>query len=243
MSIKAMNWAWSVERLRPAERLVLLALADYADETGSCFPSQDALAERACCSTRTVRRVLDLFEEVGILSRSYRYIEGERSSNRYVLTSDYRTDWPVDDYRTNRAELEAKSDTPGGHPCPTNHQNHQEPPVPPIVPQQISNAFQAFWSTYPKKAGKIAAEKAFEKAVKTVGNPTPILEGARRLRDDPNLPTGAEARFIPHPATWLNQGRWEDDPLPPRGGAGMSASDQTIANLMQGGGEPRELSA
>ncbi|UOW00895.1 hypothetical protein [Agrococcus sp. SCSIO52902] len=21
---------------------------------------------------------------------------------------------------------------------------------------------------------------------------------------------------MPHPATWLNQGRWEDDPLPPQ---------------------------
>ena len=235
-----MNWAWSVERLRPAERLVLLALADYADETGSCFPSQDALAERACCSTRTVRRVLDLFEEVGILGRSYRYVEGERSSNRYVLTSDYRTDWPVDDYRTNRAELEAKSDTPGGHLCPTNHQNHQEPPVPPIAPQQIERAFEAFWSGYPRKAGKATARKAFEKAVKRAGNPTLVLEGARRLRDDPNLP---EAQFIPHPATWLNGDRWEDEPLPPRAGAGATAFDRTVANFQQGGGELLGISA
>lgn len=239
MSIKAMNWAWSVERLRPAERLVLLALADYADETGSCFPSQESLAERACCSARTVRRVLDLFEEVGILSRSYRYVDGERSSNRYVLTHDYRTDWPVDDYRTKRAELEAKSDAAGGHQCPTNHQNHQEPPVPPIVPQQIELAFDAFWSSYPRKAGKATARKAFEKAMKRAGGPTPVLDGARRLRDDPNLP---EAQFIPHPATWLNGDRWEDDPLPPRAGS-MSAADRTMSNLLQGGGEQHALSA
>ena len=39
-----------------------------------------------------------------------------------------------------------------------------------------------------------------------------ILQGVTRFVSDPNrIPT-----FTPHPATWLNQGRWSDEPLPPR---------------------------
>ena len=45
-----------------------------------------------------------------------------------------------------------------------------------------------------------------------LATPEEILQGATRFASDPNrVPT-----FTPHPATWLNQGRWSDEPLPPR---------------------------
>lgn len=90
-------------------------------------------------------------------------------------------------------------------------------PVPvPLSQLPELDPFLEFWATYPRRHGKGDARKAWDKVRKT----TPveaILEGARRFRDDPNLP---EPEFIPHPSTWLNQARWEDDPLPPRNGAG-----------------------
>ena len=58
------------------------------------------------------------------------------------------------------------------------------------------------------------AEKAWHQAVKRA-RPEEILAGARRLRDDPNLP---EKNFIPYPATWLRADGWNDEPLPPRNG-------------------------
>ena len=76
--------------------------------------------------------------------------------------------------------------------------------------------FAEFYLIYPRKVGKEAARKAFEKAAKST-DPEAIIEGASRFAADPNLP---EKQFIPHPATWLNAGRWEDEPLPHRGGDG-----------------------
>ena len=70
--------------------------------------------------------------------------------------------------------------------------------------------FQTFWEHYPRKVGKKAAIKAFEKVADEA---EAIIDGAKRYAQDPNLP---ETQFIPHPATWLNEGRWEDDPLPER---------------------------
>lgn len=53
----------------PAELLVLLALADWADEYGYCYPSQPAIASKARVSERQVQRVICKFTEVGELER------------------------------------------------------------------------------------------------------------------------------------------------------------------------------
>ena len=82
--------------------------------------------------------------------------------------------------------------------------------------------FKRFWAIYPRRAGKGAACASFIKAKKRAKVET-IIAGAERLRDDPNLPEGS---LIAHPSTWLNQDRWEDDPMPPR--SDLSKSDQRL---------------
>jgi hypothetical protein len=75
------------------------------------------------------------------------------------------------------------------------------------------SVFDEFWRGYPRKVGKTAAKKAWAKAVKEV-DAAEIQAGL-----DAQLPAMAktEARFIPHPATWLNEGRWMDEPDKPPG--------------------------
>jgi hypothetical protein len=75
--------------------------------------------------------------------------------------------------------------------------------------------FDEFWSHYPRRVAKIAARKAFGKAVKIVGADV-IVAAAAKFAADPNLPGKDEEAAIPHPATWLNEGRWDDPPLPAR---------------------------
>lgn len=72
--------------------------------------------------------------------------------------------------------------------------------------------FSEFWEAYPRREGKAAASKAFTKAIREV-EPQTIIDGARRYGKDFNLPA---KQYIPHPATWLNDGRWDDDALPER---------------------------
>jgi len=71
--------------------------------------------------------------------------------------------------------------------------------------------FAEFWDTYPRKAGKQAAQRAWKTAI-TKANPEQIIIAAGTFRHDPNR----EDQYTPHPATWLNQGRWDDEPLPSR---------------------------
>lgn len=68
-------------------------------------------------------------------------------------------------------------------------------------------AFEAFWMSYPRKVGKQAAKKAFDKVnvpVKTLVDAVERQKCSAQWRKE-------NGRYIPNPATWLNQGRWEDE--------------------------------
>ena len=75
--------------------------------------------------------------------------------------------------------------------------------------RSISSAFDAFWSEYPRKVGKIAAKKAFERAIRKAPLET-LLTAVRRQKCGSQW-TQDNGQYIPNPATWLNQGRWEDE--------------------------------
>lgn len=91
-----MTWVFDLE-LPPTPKLVLLVLADHADDQGFCFPGADTIARRASVSPRTLTRVLASLEENGFIARSRRHLaNGNRTSDGYVLTPDQRPKWPVD---------------------------------------------------------------------------------------------------------------------------------------------------
>jgi hypothetical protein len=98
--------------------------------------------------------------------------------------------------------------------------DHRETVVSLDVPAEavapVSASFAEFYMAYPRKVGKEAARKAFEKAAKKTPASV-IVAGAQRLAADPNLPV--EVQFIPHPSTWLGRGGWDDEPLPTRSGS------------------------
>lgn len=81
------------------------------------------------------------------------------------------------------------------------------------------NLFGDFWNIYPKKEGKLAAEKAFAKlkdkdqeaAIATVPAHTAYW---RKKYGEPNK-AKFSTLYVPHPATWINGRRWGDilDPI------------------------------
>jgi len=85
MAYKATHWAWELE-LRMPEKFVLVALADMADESFSCFPGQKRIADMVGGSVKTVQRAIVELEEMGLLTREQRRAaDGYRTSDRYVL--------------------------------------------------------------------------------------------------------------------------------------------------------------
>ena len=66
-----------------------------------------------------------------------------------------------------------------------------------------NRCFDQFWAAYPRKVGKEKAKRAFEK-----------IQPSETERQRKVYHWGKENwKFIPHPATWLNQRRWEDETI------------------------------
>lgn len=89
----------------------------------------------------------------------------------------------------------------------------------------IDRRFERFWKAYPRKVGKGAAEKSFKKYKPDDAlTERMIVSVEAHKRSDQWKRDGGQ--YIPHPATWLNQRRWEDeleteeipfyDPNPPK---------------------------
>ena len=71
--------------------------------------------------------------------------------------------------------------------------------------------FGRFWQAYPRKIGKGTARKAWEKLRPGDALTETILAAVERDKGTEQW-RRERGRFVPYPATWLNQSRWEDDP-------------------------------
>lgn len=83
----------------------------------------------------------------------------------------------------------------------------------PIPPKGVAAGFAEFWSAYPLKKAKATAEKAWAKLKPSADLQAAILSAiaAHKLSADWMRDGG---QYIPHPTTWLNQRRWEDEVTP-----------------------------
>lgn len=91
-------------------------------------------------------------------------------------------------------------------------------------PNAMKERFEAFWGAYPRKVGKGAAEKAWGKIRPSQKLLAEMLEAIDRAKRSEQWQREG-GKYIPNPATWLNQRRWEDE-LPPNpsgpGGSGKA---------------------
>jgi len=75
------------------------------------------------------------------------------------------------------------------------------------------NAFVAFWEKYPNKVGKKAAWKAWQKVDITPELIAKIMTALDAAKKSPQW-SKDDGRYIPHPATWINGERWDDQIAP-----------------------------
>ncbi len=73
----------------------------------------------------------------------------------------------------------------------------------------LNCAFTAFWQAYPKKVAKSDAEKAWIKIAPDAELQACIFAAIASAKASPEWQKD-KGQFIPHPATWLNGRRWED---------------------------------
>lgn len=177
-------------------------------------------------SEREAARLIAELEDAGVLSRDDGGTIYSRRLVRDKATSDTAREHGKQGGNPNLKPpykgVDKGEGKPGGLTPPVKHQEAEaeaeteDTSLRSVSPARAARSlpsdprgFAEFWDAYPAKVGKAAARKAFPKAVKAAGgDPAQIVFGLKaRLHLFPNDP-----QFIPNPATWLNQGRWDDDP-------------------------------
>lgn len=139
MSIRAVAWALDHSPATATDLLVLIAVADFTDDTGLAWPSIRTLAHRARVSERTVQRCIRNLEAMGQLTVDTGGQAG-RNSSRYRLTfadqlplsipGDPASSRPAegDNLTPRQSDTGDTYDTPGVTPV------SPEPPIEPIPP-------------------------------------------------------------------------------------------------------------
>ena len=79
-----------------------------------------------------------------------------------------------------------------------------------IRSKEYSGEFLSFWVAYPKKIGKDAAWNAWKKRNGSIPEISIILTAITNQKQAEGWKKD-NGQFIPHPATWINQGRWMDE--------------------------------
>lgn len=187
--------------LKPATKIVLYWLADcHNGETGQCFPSHKYLAKQCEMTDRSIRTHIELLEKEGLIRKRENHRDnGSQTSNSYeLLLMD--TETPRKNIPT---PLENISDQPQKNLPTLNLGNNN------LVNEQVNIElhFDRFYQMYPRKVGKGAAKKAFFLALKK-SSAQKIIDAALEYN---RACAGKDKKFIPHPSTWLNQERWDDE--------------------------------
>lgn len=73
MSIDALRWAFQQQGITSSQKLVLLALADRANEADECYPSIAQIRLDTCLKVDTICGATRALEEIGLIARQRRY--------------------------------------------------------------------------------------------------------------------------------------------------------------------------
>ncbi len=211
------------ENLSPMARFSLIAMLSLPD---SWDYSVRGMAAKLGISKDTMSKYMRELEKAGYLKRAQSHGEnGAFSRAVYILTdtpwdfgeekaSDPGEDPCIENYDTAEAcpDLSAPLESPQKKRTKEIHTPYSPPEK--GKPEQTAQdqVFESFWKAYPRKVNKARARKVWDKLA-----PDPALcgvmgEALRRFRASPEWQKEGGA-YIPHPATWLRNRRWEDDDL------------------------------
>jgi len=171
------------------EFAVYSALCRFGNNGSDAFPSHATIANATHCSVSAVRRALEGLGDKGYLIKEPRFKGNIQQSNQYTLLSS-------------RLFSQNTPPVPPEHtPCSPRTTDKE------LIKKNSIKRAEEIYSIYPKKVGKGVAIKSIEKALKKISfeDLKPIVEAYAEKT------TWKDKQYIPAPATWFNQDRWEDD--------------------------------
>ena len=132
MSLRALSWALDAPIDSHGAKLLLIAIANYADDRGQAWPGQETLQRHVRANRKSIIRWISQLEAEGYLERKRRGGDGSgRRSNLYQLAIDEPKQSPTGD--TSTAGQSPTQDTKGKVPLGTLAKSHSDPSKVPLV--------------------------------------------------------------------------------------------------------------
>ncbi len=129
MSLDLMKRVWRLD-IPSTPKIVLLSLADQANEAGVCWPSQPQIARRCSLSDRAIRDQLCWLEEAKVIRRHVRAGVGTTFTLTLPIEDEPRNDVPPRKDIPPRNDVPATPEQSSGHPGTTFRQIISKPKEP-----------------------------------------------------------------------------------------------------------------
>jgi Helix-turn-helix domain len=222
VSFTAMAWA-SKQKVKSAnQKLVLLMLANYADDEDKCWPSKKTLSEVCCMSKTAICTSILKLEEAGFLKVEKR--EGTSSIIRLhtgVRQEDRGCPSDVQGVSATRTGGVRHADTN------LSYTLSREPITKPSI--LVDADFEAFWAAYPKRPGnpKKPAKLKYVNARKRSISHEIIMAGVNAYTQSRK---GEDPKYTKLAETWLNKECWDVDypAASPRAADAATISDEHL---------------
>ena len=202
----------------PTRKLVLLKLADNANDKGECFPSYQHIADHCEVSRRSVISHIDALIKMGLVEKKLRKNQDGSSSNLYILHLEKGSENIAPPSERISPPSENGSLPPSENISPiTNHSINQSINQNNIVRtvQNFEVHFEQFWQAGMTKVNKQKSLKSFKSAYEShqAKYPTTLGDFTQMLVDDIRKRLALHQFGFDklHPTTYLNNWRWLDE--------------------------------
>ena len=214
---KILEWGWFKNSKTFHLFLYLLLNANYKDskfmgykiKRGDVIFGRLKTAENTGISERSIRTALNHLKSTSEVTI--------KTTNKFsiITVCNYeKYQFPVDtiDYQNDQVpDQQVTSNRPASDQQPTTSRESNKGNKKKKVIIYTSD-FLSFWENFPRKEG--GKGKAFELWLKIPDDKKVIIESTKKYLEHCKK-IGKEIQYIPHPTTWLNQRRWEDDLILP----------------------------
>jgi len=182
-----MAWAVKQDTKSPVSKLVLLMIANYANEKNESYPSQIHLAKLCQCTRVSVNKHIKDLEKSGYLSIR-KQKNGMFGYNLYTLNMESVNN--INNGSVNNINLASKE-----------YLHYTQDKLKPLL-------FDKFWQKCPRRIAKKKTQGIYNKLIKSKEVTEEYLIKTMSAYNTSVKDT--EMQFICHPVTWLNQGRYDD---------------------------------
>ncbi|MDN0718439.1 helix-turn-helix domain-containing protein [Escherichia coli] len=230
MSMNLMAKAMNIKVGNPLRKLVLIKLADNANDNGECWPSYQHVADQCEVSRSTVKSHIRALEEMGLLKREFRRKGELNQSNVFYLTLDNAQQIQPESGGAGAALGGAGAALGGAGAAPRTYHSFEPVNEPKNTMsesvrtecekssdrhEETDKAFEEiFWCAGMRKAGKKNAASAFRTQFREWRKTTrgTASEFATMLAEDIACRNGKQFGFDRLlPSSYLNGQRWNDE--------------------------------